>query len=98
MLAINELGIKPKAERHVQEIVFSTWHGIPLEQNKPEHCRSYRGGYLDLIGKGTVVVLPSGEKIGFGLKSTALHKFGTFSVIRHKVLSVPVKTRKRGIE
>lgn len=109
MPAVTGLGIKPKAKLHVQEIVFAIQHGIPLALNKPkhcirqrtdyaEHCRSYRDGYLDLIGKGTVVVLPSGEKIGCGLKSAALHKFEASSVIRHEVSSGSVKTRKCGIE
>lgn len=87
-------------QRYYRDLLMPAVNGLGIRQRTDcvEHCRSYRDGYLNLIEKGTVVVLPSGEKIGFGLKSAALHKFEASSVIWHEVSSGSVKTRKCGIE
>lgn len=106
--AADKLGTKPSVELHAQEVVFAMLHDLPIELNKPEtcirkradyaeHCRSFRGGFIDLMGKGTTVVLPSGEEIDFGLKSAALQGIETKSAVKHKTPDKEVKSPKHRI-
>lgn len=85
--AVNKLGLKLNVELHTQEVVFAMLHDLPIEWNKPgkvirhrseyaKHCKSFKGGFFDLVGKETRVVLPSGEEIGFGLRAMTLQGFG----------------------
>lgn len=106
--AVDKLGLKPCVELHAQEVVFAMLHDLPIELNKPgngirqqagytEHCRSFRGGFIDLMGKGTTVVLPSGEEVGFGLQSAALQGVEVVSTLKQKAPHSKNKAHKHGI-
>jgi len=106
--AVDKLGLKPCVELHAQEVVFAMLHDLPIELNKPgngirqqagytEHCRSFRGGFIDLMGKGTTVVLPSGEEVGFGLQSAALQGVEAVSTLKQKAPHSKNKAHKHGI-
>ena len=108
MPAVDKLGLKPCAELHAQEIVFAMLHDLPIELNKPEtcirqwadyaeHCKSFKGGYIDLMGKKTTIVLPSGDKADVGLLSAALHEFETESVVKRRNPTKEVKSPKQRI-
>ena len=106
--AVGKFRLKPCVELHAQEVVFAMLHDLPIELNKPgngirqqagyaEHCRSFRGGFIDLMGKGTTVVLPSGEEVGFGLQSAALQGIEAVSTLKQKALHSKNKAHKHGI-
>ena len=108
MPTVEKLGLNPSIDIHTQEIVFSLLNNIPIELNKPgngirqrseyaEHCRSFRGGLSDVNGKGTTVVLPSGEKVGFGLKAGVCQGSGAVSSLKHKTPDKEVKFPKHRI-
>lgn len=106
--AVDKLGLKPCVELHAQEVVFAMLHDLPIELNKPgngirqqagyaEHCRSFRGGFIDLMGKSTTVVLPSGEEVGFGLQSAALQGVEVVSTLKQKAPHSKNKAHKHDI-
>lgn len=108
MPAVDKLGLKPCVELHAQEVVFAMLHDLPIELNKPEtcirqradyaeHCKSFKGGYIDLMGKKTTIVLPSGNKADVGLLSAALHEFETESVVKRRNSTKEVKSPKHRI-
>lgn len=106
--AVDKFGLKPCVELHAQEVVFAMLHDLPIELNKPdkairhrseyaEHCESFKGGFFDLAGKGVRVVLPSGEEIGFGLRTMSLQGLGAILALKRKAPAKENKSPKHRI-
>lgn len=106
--AVDRLGLKPCVELHTQEIVFALLNDLPINLNKPdnairhrseyaEHCKSFKGGFFDLMKKETTIVLPSGKEVCFGFSSSSLQGLGVISDLKRKTPAKEDKSPKHRI-
>lgn len=108
MPVVTALELQPSVEIHSKEVVFAILNDLPIDLGDPKNgirqrsdyadfVKSFSGGFIDLMGKGTTVKFPSGEEFGFGLQSAATLGMDESQGPKHKVPSVPSPKPKHGI-
>ena len=108
MPVVDKLGLVPSAEIHSKEIAFAMLNDIPIELGKPENCirqrsdyadfvKTFSGGFDELKGKDTPIILAPGEKVVVGLKTPVQISIDHACKKTHHIPSVPAPEPKHGV-